>query len=226
MVLESKTNFNNPVNIPITNSYSIISSTLDNPFVNKPIEYGNFGTADPVLNSMLPKIINLGENNGNLNDNNNKNINYGLTSPGFLDNAMSCSGLDYINTNPNIDKLPFQRCLNKFTKQWEIPEMVFNNLINNLPYTFGVLSIDEKKRYLTLLQKFIDEQKNSNNLDKKVNNKQNVEKFENSIKQIERMDNNYSSKYNLSYILFIILIIILIIIILIYFTNKNNIKNL
>ena len=122
MVNINQKNFNNPENLQLSNSYSTISATLNNPFVPPPIDYGDFRSSDPVLNDLLPKIINVGENNGNASNmkdvfNGDSNSNYGLTSPGFIDNAMKCTGLDFINTNPNYDKLPFEVCLNKFNRR-------------------------------------------------------------------------------------------------------------
>ena len=61
MVNISNKNFNNPQNLQLSDSYSTISATLNNPYVAKPIDYGDFRSSDPVLNSMLPQIINLGK---------------------------------------------------------------------------------------------------------------------------------------------------------------------
>lgn len=229
-------NSNNPENLQLSNSYSTISATLNNPFVSKPIQYGDFRSSDPVLNSLLPKKLNLGKDNGNANNGNdlvnknNQNINLGITSPGYIDNAMNCTGLDFISTNPNIDKLPFQTCLNKFTKQYEIPEMVLNNLMNNLPYTFSALSPSEKKRYLNSLQNFIDTQliKNRNIQDSKNNhdnnndddNKNNIEYFGNTGggSTNEKCSNNGLS---LSGLLSIVIIIIIVLIFILFIANKN-----
>lgn len=147
----------------MTDSYSTVSATLNNPYIAKPIDYGDFRSADPVLNSMLPQQINLGKDNGNANNgkdvfNNDKNLNYALTSPGVVDNAYECSGLDFVNTNPDYDKVPFGECLKKYNKDFRIPESVFNNLVNNLPYTFSSLSDEDKSKYIKLLQNFINKE--------------------------------------------------------------------
>ena len=132
-------NFNNPSKLNPSDSYSVVSQYLEN---------GDFSSTDPSLEKTLPKILNVGQhNNGNTNNyqdvNNvskgNKNINLGLTSPGKVEKSMSCSGLDYIQTNTDYSTLTFQTCLDKFEKQYFIPNIVFNNLLNNLPYTFDRL---------------------------------------------------------------------------------------
>lgn len=226
-------NFNNPENLQLSNSYSTISNTLNNSYVANPIEYGDFRSADPVLNNMLPKIINLGKDNGNANNMkdviniNNRNINLGLTSPGYVDNAMKCTGLDFINTNSNVDKLPFQTCLNKFTKQYQIPEMEFNNLMNNLPYTFSALSPLEKKRYLNSLQNFIDTQliKNGNSHNKDNNNNndndKNIKEYFGDSKVTQDEKNCSSTGLSLSGLLSIIIIIIIVLIFILFIANKN-----
>ena len=240
MVDINQQNFNNPQNLQLSNSFSTISATLNNPFVPKPIEYGDFRSSDPVLNSMLPGIINLGKDNGNSNNmknvlNENNNINYGLTSPGFVDNAMKCTGLDFVNTNPDYDKLPFQMCLNKFNKQYQIPEMAFNNLMNNLPYTFSALSPQEQKRYLSSLQNFVDTQSTKNGIDIINNLKEKYETVNNETINNETITNNNikeyfcnksekgcsSSSLSLSGILCIILIIIIVLVFLLFIANKN-----
>ena len=244
MVDINQQNFNNPQNLQLSNSYSTISATLNNPFVPKPIEYGDFRSSNPVLNIMLPGVINLGKDNGNANNmknvfNGDKNFNYGLTSPGFVDKAMKCTGLDFVNTNPDYDKLPFQVCLNKFNTQYQIPEMTFNNLMKNLPYTFSALSPDEQKRYLSSLQNFIDTESTKNGIDMnstyKINNlKENYETVNNetSTNNIkEHFGNKHSgsgdenncssSNLSLSGILSIVLIILIILSFLLFITNKN-----
>jgi hypothetical protein len=242
MVNINQQNFNNPQNLQLSDSFSTISATLNNPFVPKPIDYGDFRSSDPVLNSMLPGVINLGKDNGNANNmkdvfNGNNNFNYGLTSPGFVDNAMKCTGLDFVNTNPDYDKLPFQTCLNKFNSQYQIPEMAFNNLMNNLPYTFSALSPDEQKRYLSSLQNFVDTESTKNGID--MNNMNNLkEKYETVNNEIS--DNNNikehfgkqhtgsgqekscsSSSLSLSGILSIVLIVIIVLVFLLFIANKN-----
>ena len=225
-------NFNNPDKINNSNSYSIISATLDNPFVKfKPdLAYGDFRSADPVLTSILPK-----------------NIPLGLTSPGFLDKATECTGLQIMNNNPDFDKLPFKVCLDKFSDQYAIPEMTFNNLFNNLPYTFSVLSDEEKKNYIHRLKTFVDTESVKNNIqvqdsiisDKSndLQNKLDLDKADKIIEHFEGVNNlgngngNGSGNSNnkckgdkslkLNYILFIILIIILCIAFLVYFTKNK-----
>ena len=233
-------NFNNPQNLQLSNSFSTISATLNNPYVSKPIDYGDFRSSDPVLNSMLPAVINLGKDNGNANNskdilNGNNNFNYGLTSPGFIDNAMKCTGLDYVNTNPDFNKLSFQQCLNKFNSQYQIPEMSFNNLINNLPYTFSALSPNEQKRYLSSLQNFIDTQSTKNgihiNSTDKINNlKENFKTLNNETSNNNDVKENFgdksekncsSSTLSLSGILSIVLIVIIVLVFLLFIANKN-----
>lgn len=249
MVDINKQNFNNPQNLQLSNSFSTISTTLNNPFVPKPIDYGDFRSSDPVLNSMLPGVINLGKDSGNANNmkdvlNGNNNFNYGLTSPGFVDNSMKCTGLDFVNTNPNYDKLPFQTCLNKFNSQYQIPEMAFNNLMNNLPYTFSALSPDEQKRYLSSLQNFVDTESTKNGIDMnntyKINNlKEKYETVNNETINDETITNNNikehfgnkhgsklekgcsSSSLSLSGILSIVLIVIIVLVFLLFIANKN-----
>ena len=233
MVDINQQNFNNPQNLQLSDSFSTISATLNNPFVPKSIAYGDFRSSDPVLNSMLPGVINLGKDNGNANNmkdvfNGNNNFNYGLTSPGFVDNAMKCTGLDFVNTNPDFDKLPFQVCLNKFNSQYQIPEMAFNNLMNNLPYTFSALSPQEQKRYLSSLKNFVDTESTKNGID--MNNMNNLkEKYEivNNVK--ENFGNKHDSKpkgcssssLSLSGILSIVLIVIIVLVFLLFIANKN-----
>lgn len=149
------TNFNNPSNIPSNNTYSVVSATLENPFVTNKVDYGNFTSADPVLREILPKNV---------------NINLGITSPGFVDDEGVCTGLGFINNNPSYDKMPFSACLDKYNTQYAIPESVFDNLMHNLPYTFDRLSKEEKKKYLSQFKKFIEkEEKSSGPIMKKEN---------------------------------------------------------
>jgi hypothetical protein len=224
-------NPNNPSNLNLSDSYSVISANLHNPFVTQTIEYGDFRSADPVLTEILPKKINLGLNNGNAGNYKDvlcgskgiNNINLGLISAGEITKAMSCSGLDYIQTNPNYDTLPFQTCLNKFEKQYNIPEMAFNNLLNNLPYTFNQLSKHEQDRYLKALNIFISKVENEKSENKKetVENFENetVENFENEIQ--EHFSSCVDSGFSLSGVLTIIIVVILIIIFLLFITKKN-----
>ena len=240
MVDINQKNFNNPENLQLSNSYSTISATLNNPFVPKAIDYGDFRSSDPVLNSMLPAVINTGQNNGNANNmkdvfNKNNNLNYGLTSPGFVDNAMKCTGLDFVNTNPDYDKLPFQVCLNKFNSQYQIPEMAFNNLMNNLPYTFSALSPHEKKRYLSSLKNFIDTESTKNGIDMNNNIKENYKTINNETLSKNNIKENFGNKHtnsesekgcsssslSLSGILSIVLIVIIVLVFLLFIANKN-----
>ena len=240
MVDINQKNFNNPQNLQLSNSFSTISATLNNPFVPKPIDYGDFRSSDPVLNSLLPAVTNLGNDKGNANNmkdvfNGNNNLKLGLTSPGFVDNAMKCTGLDFVNTNPDYDKLPFQTCLDKFNSQYRIPEMAFNNLMNNLPYTFSALSPDEQKRYLSSLQSFIDTESIKNGID--INNTKNINNLTENYKTINNetsSKNNIkeyfgskhekdcsSSNLSLSGILSIVLIVIIVLVFLLFIANKN-----
>lgn len=237
MVNINQQNFNNPQNLQLSDSFSTISATLNNPFVAKPIDYGDFRSSDPVLNSMLPAVINLGKDDGNAHNmkdvfKGNNNFNYGLTSPGFVDNAMKCTGLDFVNTNPDYDKLPFQTCLNKFNSQYQIPEMAFNNLMNNLPYTFSALSPDEQKRYLSSLQNFVDTESTKNGIDmNKINNlKEKYETINNEISSKNNIKEHFgsghkkscsSSSLSLSGILTIVLIVIIVLVFLLFIANKN-----
>uniref|UniRef100_A0A6C0LEC2 Uncharacterized protein n=1 Tax=viral metagenome TaxID=1070528 RepID=A0A6C0LEC2_9ZZZZ len=237
MVDINQKNFNNPQNLQLSNSFSTISTTLNNPFVSKPIQYGDFRSSDPVLNSMLPSVINLGKDNGNANNmkdvfNGYNNFNLGLTSPGFVDNAMKCTGLDFVNTNPDYNKLPFQVCQNKFNSQYQIPEIAFNNLMNNLPYTFSALSPDEQKRYLSSLKNFIDTEstKNGINMNDMNNLKENYQTINNEITSRNNTKENFgsgrekdcsSSSLSLSGILSIVLIVIIILVFLLFIANKN-----
>jgi len=228
-------NFNNPSELNLSDSYSVVSATLDNPFVTQTVEYGDFRSADPTLAEILPKTLNLGpKNNGNADNykdvlcgsKGNNNINLGLTSPGKVTKAMSCSGLDYIQTNPDYSTLPFQTCLDKFETQYYIPNTVFNNLLNNIPYTFEKLSDEDKKEYLMSLQKFINKEEKENGIDVKIVNKDIKERFENEIKEnLENGNNNGSScsdsGFNLTNILTIIIVVILIIIFLLFITKNN-----
>ena len=136
----------------------------------------------------------------------------------FVDNAMKCTGLDFVNTNPDYDKLPtFQVCLNKFNSQYQIPEMSFNNLMNNLPYTFSALSPQEQKRYLSSLQNFVDTESIKNGIDMNNNLKENF-----GNKHDSKLEKNCSSSsLSLSGILSIVLIVIIILVFLLFITNKN-----
>jgi ABC-type antimicrobial peptide transport system permease subunit len=189
------TNFNNPEKLNKSMGYSVISTELANPF----IQYANFGDSDPVLNSTLPQIINLG-----------------ITSPGFLDNASECSGLDFMNTNPQYPKLTFQQCLNKFEDKYSIPELAFENLLNNLPMTFSALPVKEKNEYVKKLKDFIhklEEQKNKDNKNKDNKNKEqvvkvnNTEQFNENKKSSSEEENDKTACNILNIVAWIIIII-------------------
>lgn len=175
---------NNPSNLNLSKSYSTVSNTLANPF----LAYGNFNSSDPIITDLLPK-----------------NLNLGITSPGYVDNETSCTGLDYIKTDIDYDKLPFKVCLNKFYKEYEIPEMAFNNLMKDLPYTFDKLSKEEQKKYLNQIKEFV----------KKVspNNETFIDKeyFGNKKEYFgqSQAENPPKNNINIFYIIIIIIVIIL-----------------
>lgn len=120
------------------------------------IKYGDFGNANPELTNKLPTSVNLG-----------------LTSPGFLDNASECSGIDFVNiNNKNNDNITFSQCLDKFQDQFSIPQLGFASLMKNLPYTFSALNREDKEYYIKELKNFI------NSVDKnKKTNENNKENF-------------------------------------------------
>jgi hypothetical protein len=151
-------NFNNPTDInTLSKSYSVIippTNKINNQHINNNNEissnklpYGYFASADPDIESRLPRKVNLGQQKPE-NLNNAAQLQLGITSPGTIDKATVCDGLDFINTNPNYDNIPFEYCLQKFGDHYKIPTVVFENLINNLPYVFSGLSTKEKKSYL------------------------------------------------------------------------------
>ena len=121
------------------------------------IHHSNFNQADPELTKLLPSVVNLG-----------------LTSPGYLDNASECTGVDFINTNPPYDSITFNQCLNKFQDTYFIPQQGFASLLKNLPYTFSALDEQSKKYYISELTKFL------NTVDSKNQNK-NENKNENNL---------------------------------------------
>lgn len=226
-------NFNNPSELNLSNSYSVVSPYLHNPFVTQTIEYGDFRSADPTMTEILPKTINLGNNNGNADNykdvlcgsKGSQNINLGLTSPGKITKSMSCSGLDYIQTNPDYSTLPFQTCLNKFETQYFMPNIEFNNLLNNLPYTFNKLSNEDKNKYLTSLQKFINKQEKEDSIVLKQNmendnEKHDKENFENFQVKEHLKTSCSDDGFSLTGILTIVIVTILIIIFLIFITKK------
>ena len=101
------------------------------------VKYGDFGQADPEMTKRLPSSVNLG-----------------LTSPGFLDNASECTGVDFIDQNPPYDKITFAQCLNKFQDQFFIPQQGFASVLRNLPLTFSALDNDSKKFYIMNCKNF------------------------------------------------------------------------
>lgn len=218
-----KTNFNNPSDLNLSNSYSTVSATLDNPFFNKQL-YGNFGSADPVLQEILPKKINLGPNNGN-NNNQGGPLNLGLTSPGTVLNSMDCSGLDFVNTNPSYDNLTFQMCLDKFNDEYRIPYMTFNNLLKNLPYTFSALNEHQKRHYLHKISKFLDLELNKLNHKEKFENFENKNENENFENKNENFNENFddapNSSSNLPIILCLVLLIIILVTSVLFIANKK-----
>ena len=217
-------NHNNPTNInEITNSYSVVvppSLNINNPFVNSNqqnnnnLPYGYFGSANPEIESRLPRKINLGPQGPN------KNLQLGLTSPGTIDKATACDGLDFINTNPDYDKIPLEYCLQKFGKHYQIPGMTFDNLLNNLPYTFSALTNEQKNSYLSKLKDFVNKESSKisgNKVEHFGNNKK--ENYGNSkdSDDSECSDSNIS----LSGVLCIIVIIIIVILFLLFLAKKN-----
>lgn len=128
-----------------------------NPFVEPSLSYFEFGNSNKQLNALLPRI-NLPKDNLD-----NHKINYGLTSPGTLNNPMECSGLDFMNTS-TFDKkeLVFSQCLNKFMNKFQMPQLTFENLLNNLPYTFSALNEQEQKEVIKRLEEFIERIKEEN----------------------------------------------------------------
>jgi hypothetical protein len=178
---------NNPSNLNLSKSYSTISNTLANPF----LAYGNFNSSDPIIADLLPK-----------------NLNLGITSPEYIDNETSCTGLDYIKTDIDYDKLPFKVCLDKFYKEYEIPEMTFNNLMKDLPYTFDKLSKEEQKKYLNKIKEFV--KKVSPNSETFINKEYFEDKKEYfGQSQAEKNPKNKMNNKLLCYLIIIILILII-----------------
>lgn len=199
-------NFNNPQNLNLSNSFSTVSATLENPAVAQTPEYGDFGSADPELALLLPK-----------------NLNFGITSPGTVNMETQCNGLDYMNNNPDFSKLPFQVCLNKFSDQYQIPEMAFNNLINSLPYTFSALTKKEQHRYLNSLQKIINDVSgkfNIPNKEKKVHFSDNIKENFGNKESDENQKQDCLDNNLLTNILYISIIIILCLLFLVFYFKK------
>ena len=165
------------------------------------VKYGDFGQADSELTSKLPSSVNLG-----------------LTSPGFLDNASECTGVDFINNNPSYEQVTFSQCLDKFQDQFMIPQQGFASLMHNLPYTFSVLDNKDKEYYINELKTFINRVENK---DKKITDKnkksKNVENFKNDNLNGNSNDNsnemNDSCKkvpnYEINCVLVMIILILL-----------------
>ena len=132
-------------------------NNIINPFVEPSLSYFEFGNSDQQLNALLPRI-NLPKD-----DLGNHKINYGLTSPGTLNNPMECSGLDFMNTS-TFDKkeLVFSQCLSKFMNKFQMPQLTFENLLNNLPYTFSALNEQEQKEVIKRLEEFTKRIKEEN----------------------------------------------------------------
>tara|TARA_B100000886_G_scaffold310301_1_gene244989 strand:- start:267 stop:866 length:600 start_codon:yes stop_codon:yes gene_type:complete len=172
------------------------------------VKYGDFGQADPELTKRLPTSVNLG-----------------LTSPGFLDNASECKGVDFIDQNPPYDKITFAQCLNKFQDQYFIPEQGFASLLKNLPLTFSALDDNSKKFYINELQKFlntVDPKNNVNNSKPIVKN--NKEKFGNTeSNETNKTEINDCKKLaNIDINCYLIIIIIILIGIIGYGVYKNQ----
>lgn len=172
------------------------------------VKYGDFGQADPEMTKRLPSSVNLG-----------------LTSPGFLDNASECTGVDFIDQNPPYDKITFAQCLNKFQDQFFIPQQGFASLLRNLPLTFSALDNDSKKFYINELQKFlntVDPKNNLNNSKPVVENKK--EKFGNTeSNESNKTEANDCKKLpNIDMNCFLIMIIIILIGIIGYGMYKNQ----
>ena len=88
-------------------------------------------------------------------------VNPGLTSPGHLNNAYDCTGLDFIKTNPSYDTLTFGQCLEKFGEKYDMSTLTFENFMSNLQFTFPALTRKEKIEYLDKLQNFINKYMNN-----------------------------------------------------------------
>ena len=176
------------------------------------VKYGDFGQADPDLTKRLPYSVNLG-----------------LTSPGFLDNASECTGVNFINQNPEYDKITFSQCLNKFQDQYFIPQQGFASLLKNLPLTFSALDNDSKKYYINELQKFINtvDEKNKYNISKKNNNnnkndkKEKLENLDNTKSNSSLVENDCKKLPNIDMNCYLIIIILILIGIIGYGLLKN-----
>ena len=193
-------NFNNPSKIP-----EISQSIVAVPSI--------FGTSNPELLNKLPQTLNLG-----------------ITSPGFIDKATSCNGLDFVNTNPSYNKVTFQQCLENFAPQYAIPAITFNNLLNNLPPTYAALKPQEQKNFINQLESFINKVKNN---DPKEKNDTTETNDKNDTKESFEISNNieyYNSSEesgcesgvpSLTFILLIITVLILFGLFLLFITKNN-----
>lgn len=139
------------------------------------------------------------------------NIDRGITSPGNIDKADLHNGLDFVSTNNNYN-VSLEHCLNKYGNEFTVPKLTFNNIINNLPYTFSSLNSEDKKIYLEKLNLFIREQYSKLG--------QNIENFENNDNQAEAKVECQSKNIFIN-ILCIILVIIIIILFVLYITKNK-----
>ena len=187
-------NFNNPQNLSLSDVYSTVTATINNPG----IEFGDFTSDNPELAALLPK-----------------NLNLGITSPGTIHMETECNGLDFMNTNDNFDKLPFSACLNRFNDKYMIPDIAFDNLMNSLPYTFSALSKKDKVNYLKSLQNFIDNEKKPH-VKLSHSKKDTIEHFKESEKS-----GCVNNEVNLTYILYIVIVVLILLCFLcFYYKNK------
>ena len=159
------------------------------------VKHGDFGQADPELSSKLPSSVNLG-----------------LTSPGFLDNASECTGVDFINNNPTYETLTFGQCLDKFQDRFTIPHQGFASLMHNLPYTFSVLDDKDKKHYIKEMKSFIEgvDKTPTTNKKEKFKNK-NENENENKNENENEIDESCKKvpNYEINCILVLIIILLL-----------------
>ena len=180
------------------NNYPVKSNNFSNLQLTKEPQnlYGNFSSANPELAMYLPNV----------------------TSPGWIDSA-NCTGLDYVNTNPDYSKLTFQQCDNKFTDQYFIPENGFAALLKNLNYTFDALSDESKKNYINQLKLFIKNNSSENKMVSFAPSPQIIEKFTNEKIVNEDNSNNTDNTNNILTCCNIIVLIIMIIIIVLLLSN-------
>jgi hypothetical protein len=180
------------------NNYPVKSKNFSNLQLTKEPQklYGNFSSANPELAMYLPNV----------------------TSPGWIDSA-NCTGLDYVNTNPDYSKLTFQQCDNKFTDQYFIPENGFAALLKNLNYTFDALSDESKKNYINQLKLFIKNNSSENKIVSFAPSPQIIEKFTNEKIVNQDDSNNTDNTNNILTCCNIIVLIIMIIIIVLLLSN-------